>query len=493
MHYSFFDLQLQFWQKHPALLNGLSCLTATACALAWHPVYAIVFFALFHPFFFKRTFQPPVLYAVLATLLAFGTCILRTSHPALPREKIAGEGHFHIESLSIVNSPFSRSYMYKGILKHFRSEEGVDYAHLPCSIFVCLKNPLPAHRDYHVQGCLTQKKEHLFCLKPKRWKEIEGTFSLAQWRYDAKKKLTRYIQQHIPDRAAGSFLAALVTGDCEERSLRLEFGRLGLQHLLAISGFHFSFFALALHILLRPFFSFGLRTGILMGALAAYFVFLGNAPSILRAFTAIYILLIGQVCKRRASGLNALGAALTLEVFWDPLSITGLSFQLSFLCTLALLLFYPLMHHLYCYVLPQRASWEVRDMPLLDQHGYLLSIYIRKSLSINTAILVFALPALLHLFHKFPLLSILYNLFFPACVAISLCLLCLGLLFPFIGTFFHGINAYWTSCLLHLTSDPPAYFDIAIRTKAISFPWVICYLVIAFYIGIRSSSRIKSF
>ncbi len=376
------------------------------------------------------------------------------------------------------------------MLKSFQSEDGTLYRDLPCCIFHPLKKPPSADRDYIIQGVLQQKKEHQFCLKPKKgkpWTGIDGTFSLAQLRYDAKKKVASSIKDHITDPSSASFLSALITGDVDERSIRLDFGRLGLQHLLAISGFHFSFFALLLNILLRPFFSFTLRTSALMASLAAYFFFLGNTPSILRAFTAICVFLIAQLIRRKTSGLNALGTALALELFLDPLVVTQLSFQLSFLCTVALLLFYPLVHHLFCFLLPERTSTELDAMPLLDQHGYLLSALIRKSLSLNLAVCLFSLPVLLHLFHKFPLLSLLYNLFFPFCVSLSLTLFCCATLlsfFPFLSSFLHHLNDIWTSCLLQMTSNPPAYFDFVLRTRAINFPLVVCALLGLFYASI---------
>jgi competence protein ComEC len=485
-----FDYLGDFWENHPALLIGILSVLGTASALAWHPIYIAVLLSLFLPYFWKRRLNSICLYALAAGCLAYASTYWRIPSIHLPQEAIVGEGVFRIEHFSVTSSPFNRSLCYKGVLKSFRNKEGVLYQNLPCSIFHPLKSPPNADRDYLIEGKLSQKKEHVFCLKPKKgkpWKSIEGTFSFAQWRYDAKKRIASYIKNHIADSSSANFLSALVTGDVDERSVRLDFNRLGLQHLLAISGFHFSFFALFVSILLRPFLSFRMRTSCLMALLGAYFFFLGNAPSILRAFTAICIFLSAQLLKRRTSGLNALGAALILEVFFDPRVIMGLSFQLSFLCTVALLLVYPLMHHLFCFLLPKRTSTELNEMPLFDQHGYVCSALIRKSLSLNLAVCVFSLPVLLHLFHKFPLMSLLYNLFFPFCVALSLGLLCCAVLLcaiPPFSVLLHDLNSLWTAALLQLTSHPPAYFEVFIRTKAVTFSAAICSVLLLFHIGI---------
>lgn len=483
------DYPLDFWKRHPALLIGIFTLLGTASALAWHPIYCIVFFSLALPFFWQRPCSQIAIVAVAAAGLAFATSC-RIASIRLPPEKIEGEGHFHIDNLSLLSSPFNRSYYYKGILKYFRAVDGTLYRNLPCYIFHPLKKAPCADRDYIIEGVLSQKKEYLVCLKPKKgkpWKRIEGSSNIAQWRFEAKNAISAYVKTCISDVHSASFLSALITGDVDERGLRLDFSRLGLQHLLAISGFHFSFFALMFNLLLRPLFPFALRTGMLIIFLSAYYFFLGNAPSIFRAFTAICIFLIAQLIKRKTSGLNALGAALILELFVNPCVALELSFQLSFLCTIAILLLYPLMHYLCTFMLPERSVLESESMPLLDQHGYLFSALIRKSLSLNIAVCLFSLPVLLHLFHKFPLLSLIYNLFFPFCVTITLALFCCGLLFslcPPLSYSIHAINSIWTSSLLQLTSNPPAYFDIVLRTRAISFPLVICILLFLFYSGV---------
>ena len=488
------DFPLDFWQKTPALLVGLCVLLGTASSLAWHPLYLLFLICILCPFIAKRTFPFPFFCAAILCLFAGASTHMRISRVKLPEDKVQGTGQFHIDNLSILSSPFNRSYYYKGMLKSFSTEDGKTYSNLPCGIFLPLKKKTPsADSDYIIEGTLLQKKEHQFCLKPKKgkaWTSVKNSFSLAQWRYELKRKISTHIKNCISDAKSASFLSALITGDVDERSIRLDLNRLGLQHLLAISGFHFSFFSLLLSVLLRPFFSFSMRNGALIAVLALYFLFLGPAPSILRAFTTIVLFLSAQSLKRKNSALNALGAALVLELFLDPLVLTQLSFQLSFLCTLSLLLFYPLAHHCLCFLLPERTMMELDKMPFFDQHGYVLSALIRKSLSVNAAVCLFSLPVLLHLFHRFPLLSLVYNLFVPLCVSLSLLLLCLALLSSFLpplSSFLHALNNSWTSSLLQLTSHPPAYFDVVLRTKAVSFPVVLCTLLVLFYVGIYFS------
>lgn len=487
------EFPLDFWRRHPALLFGLFSLLGTVCAIAWHPIYLCAMISLLFPLFFKKNQRTTLICALLFFTIMFGYTSFRNAPIDFSGITFEGEGVFHIENLSIIHSPFNRCYHYRGTLQKFQTNNGIVYRNLPCSVFYPLKNAPTADKDYVIQGSLSQKKSHFFCLKPKKakkWTSIENTFSLAAWRYDAKNAVCSYIKKHISNPSSSTFLSALITGNIDERTMRLDFSRLGLQHILAISGFHFSFFALALNILFRPFLPFKMRIIALILSLAAYFFFLGNAPSILRAFVAICIFLGAQLLKRRTSGLNALGAALIIELLISPLSITHLSFQLSFLCTLALLLFSDTIHHICSFLFPQRCLQQLHEMRRLDQHGYILSSLLRKCLSLNFAVHLFSLPILLYLFHKFPLLSLLYNLFFPLCVSLSLTLLCCAFLtaplLPFLSAFFHHLNDKWTSCLLQLTSNPPAYFDVILRCNTISFPLAIFSLLLLFHLGMLS-------
>ena len=469
-----------FWQSHPALLIGLFALLSSALALHPHFLYLCLLLLLTTPIVQKKAPRPLFLYAILFAALSYSLALWRAP-PSLVTSR-EGQAIFHIKNLSIISSPFNRSYCYKGVIKQFQSEGGSSFYGLPCTLFQPLKQAPAADCDYQIEGTLTQKSKYSFSFKPKKnsqWIPIEKTFSFAKWRFTAKRAVAAYIKRHISDAASHNFLSALITGEMDEKTLSLDFAHLGLQHLLAISGFHFSFFAWLCNLLLRPFCPFKLRIALLITALCAYFFFLGCAPSILRAFTAFSLFSLAAPLKRRSSALNLLGVALIVELLIDPLVLTSLSFQLSFLCTLALLLYAPLMHPFCRLFLKERTPLEIKTMSLRDKHGYLLGSLLCKTLALNLAIHLFSLPLLLHLFHKFPLLSLLYNLFFPFCVFLSLLLFCLSLPFPFL----HAINSTWTAGLLQLTSHPPLYCDFILRCPLPFYPTILS-LTLLFYIGV---------
>jgi competence protein ComEC len=275
----------------------------------------------------------------------------------------------------------------------------------------------------------------------------------------------------------------------------MEFGKVGLQHILAISGFHFALAALFLHFLFRLLLPNRLRPLFLIAALSLYYLFLGDAPSIQRAYIAIVSVTAGSIFSLRTSGLNALGLGMLIEIILRPLTVTELSFQLTFLCTLAILLCYPLALRLMNTLLPRFSPSEALSLSLVDKHGYLLSSFLKKSLALNGAVHLITIPVLLHLFHKFPLLSIAYNLLFPAAISLTLLLLfaacLLTPLLPFLGHALHQLNNTWTSSLLTLISNPPALLDFSLRTKNISFACVVIFLCTCFLAAVLLEHRFR--
>jgi competence protein ComEC len=488
-----------FWSRNPALFFGFSILLGTALSFKHDLKIGLLFIGFC---LMAKSFRT-MAFAIACFAIAFASTACRYPNILLPNEKIQGKGIFHIDQVKPYSSPFHRCILYKGVLRNFQDVKGNVFKELPCNIYLPLFGKRqPADTDYEIQGTLCQKGDFAFVLKPEKkssWVPLSSSANLAEWRYRAKQALSFYLKKEIVDDRARTFLNALATGDVDERILSMEFGKIGLQHILAISGFHFAFVALFSSFLLRLFLPDKISSALLIAVLSFYYLFLGNAPSIQRAYVAICLVLIGQLFSLRISGLNALGVGLIVELLFNPLCVTYLSFQLTFLCALAILLFYPVMHLLIAQLLPKRFYSEALSMSLLEKHGFLLSALLRKALALNLAVHLISFPLLLHLFHKFPLLSIAYNLFFPACVCVSMLLLFFALLFlpllPFLSHIFKMFNNAWTSLLLNLTTQPPAYLDFCIRSREVSFSFVMSFLAISFFLGIffyeKEQSRVN--
>lgn len=460
--------------RYPALFYGLYVLLGAAFALAPHWSYTIPsFLFLLYAKGWKQK---------LTSLLLLGSMFTYTLHiysfPELGEEKVSGSGIFSVDSVSLQSSPFTRSYVYKGMLSSFETDAGKIWKRIPCRIYLPLrKGPLDHCGQLQVTGILIQKGPLNYVFKPSSTKPLSSASNFAHLRFELKEKFHAYLKTRIPDRRACTFLTSMLTGEIEERTLSLEFNRIGLQHILGVSGFQFVLLASFLGLLLRCIFPYRIAAILLLLLLTLYFIFLGNSPPVQRAWIAISVFLIGILANLRCPPLNALGVALILEILVDPCVITNIGFQLSFLCTFAILQLYPLMRIYLSRMLPTRSFEEIREMSLWDQHGYILGMCIRESLALNFAVHILSLPALLFLFHKFSLLSLIYNLFFPLGATLTFVLIILGLFFclflPPLGYLLCQFSSSLTAKLLYLTSYPPTVADYYIRVKDFPLEWVV--------------------
>lgn len=193
---------------------------------------------------------------------------------------------------------------------------------------------------------------------------------------------------------AGGYAAAMLLGlrTMVSGEDRAAFSRLGIAHVLAVSGFHtgilVAFLAFLFRLLHIPH----------KGRLVLYAVFLafysalcGMNQPVIRASALVILSLTGRLLRRPREGLHLLSAVWILMLIISPVQLTGLSFQLSFGAMLGLVLITPRLHslHTFRHAVP-KALWETLCTGIGAQFGILL-------------------PEL-YAFQELPLLSLLINI-----------------------------------------------------------------------------------
>lgn len=424
-----------FWKTNPALLIGLTVFLG--CLFALQTPWALF------PFFCLLFSTPSVL---KATLLFLAPLPLLYHFYTFPPSGTEITGTFHIHSLRKVER-FGSGWLYRGVLKTKKGR-------VHCQSY--LKQHLDTGYCYHVKGTLHTHNGRYFSLKTKeRWEPLHKKWSLAEWRYRAKLSVTKYIHRHISQKRAANFIAGMVTGQLEDRVMLKEFGQLGLSHIMAISGFHFALLAFVLHLLFRLVLSSKIEAAALIFCLTLYLLFIGDSPSIVRAWTMAMVVLLGQLFERGSSPLNSLGVAISLSLIINPLSSTTLSFHLSFLATAGILFLFSPLHRLLLFWMPKYPLKEAVQKNLFWQIGYIALSFFREACALTLAVHIALIPLLLSLFHTFSFNSLLYNLFFPFLAALSLFLFICGVVF---GSWLHTLNGYYSEWILRITESPPWTF-----------------------------------
>lgn len=447
-----------FLKTRPALVYGAAALIAVMGAF-YSPYYLLfmLIFPLCIPF--KTS-----LIAGLLALSLFAYSLTEYRVPQIPFEGVEGIAELHIDRVSKVERRSGSRYIYRGTIQGFwkdGSHESLTIKNTPFILSRAEKSgPRPkADAAYLVKGKLLINEQGKALIEGSdfhSWEKIPWTFSLAEWRFRAKTLVNTYIQSQFQAKHVQSFLSGLLTGEFDDRELFDSFKELGLIHLLAISGFHFSLIASLAALLLRFAVPERFLPHLLTALLSCYFLFLGWGPSVLRAWMTILLFYSAAFFNRFSDSFNALGAALLFSLLIDPPLIQNIGFQFSFLTTAAILFMNPLCQIWLDRWFPPHNYKDALQWDVVTKHAYLMLRFGLSQVSLGIATSAFALPLSLVIFGSFPPLSLIYNLFFPTLVSMSMSLLLLGLLLaplPFAPSLIHGANDYFTSFLLNMTKN----------------------------------------
>jgi len=168
------------------------------------------------------------------------------------------------------------------------------------------------------------------------------------------------------------------------------YSRLGLTHILAISGLHVGvvvFVLLKLGALCRL--TRERSLDLAFAAMPAYMLLTGASPSAVRACLMAMIALMMARRHLLKDGLNLLAAAGLVMLIWDPAVVRNVSFQLSFTVTAGLLLWTPIVAKSLRFI---RYSW------------------LRSSLAVALTAQAASFPLTAYYFHGVHLLSLPANL-----------------------------------------------------------------------------------
>lgn len=148
---------------------------------------------------------------------------------------------------------------------------------------------------------------------------------------------------------AGSYAAAMLLGNREliASEDREAFNRLGIAHILSVSGYHVGVLAGLLAMLLRLLrVPRGPQTIVTAAVLAAYCLLTGlNAP-VVRASVLVVLYQLGRLQLRQNIGLHLLSASAVLMLLISPTQLTGASFQLTYGAMLGMILVLPALERL---------------------------------------------------------------------------------------------------------------------------------------------------
>lgn len=150
------------------------------------------------------------------------------------------------------------------------------------------------------------------------------------------------LKRHFPPEVA-ALSAALIYGDQGLMSPELveNYQKMGISHLLAISGLHVS-------LLVGMIFYLGIRVGITRGKMTSMLLFIlpvyavltGGSPSVLRSVLMIFLILASLKWQKQFKllSIDAVCISFLLLLFINPLVIFNVGFQLSYIVSFTIII-----------------------------------------------------------------------------------------------------------------------------------------------------------
>ncbi len=256
------------------------------------------------------------------------------------------------------------------------------------------------------------------------------------------------LERFIPDPESRAILQALLLGDRRQldRDTRDRFARMGLLHLLAVSGLHVMVVGMILYHLLGPFLyrlRLGWRTVDILRVsctvflLAGYMLLTGCSASVVRAVVMAALMLSATSLQRPARSLNSLGAAVCVLLTAAPTHLFEAGFQLSVSAVAGILSLTPLL-----------AAW----IPAPPSR---LGVYVHSGTTVTVAATIGTLPVALYHFGQVGLGGLVLNLpgipLTTGALVAGAAAVLFGGVFPVAGEILGAASSTLASTLLHVS------------------------------------------
>ena len=224
-------------------------------------------------------------------------------------------------------------------------------------------------------------------------------------------------------RDSGGFAAAILLGNREylPDGLKRDFRRLGLSHLLAVSGTHFAVMITFLtRFLQRIRMHRRYRALLSMAVILLFMLLTGGSPSVVRAGIMHLLMQLALLVSRKADTVHSFSLSGALMVLFRPLSAVSCSLQLSFAATWACIVWLTLRGGRLPEKLKKTAKRKKGAAAKLIRGGF-------ETVMLTITVTLATMPLIWLYFGELPLLSVPANLAFlpPVTAVLYLCWICL--------------------------------------------------------------------
>lgn len=235
----------------------------------------------------------------------------------------------------------------------------------------------------------------------KRISDGNGNWFLRELVYPTKEYLENFTRNNFPQQEA-ALLSGLLIGERGEISRELSdaFSKLGVIHILAVSGSHVAFIILifmgVMGFLRLP---RSLLVGLTILAIVFYTYLTNLNPPVVRSAIMGVLFLLATLLERKTDVYNILAVSALCILFFNPMELFQAGFQLSFFAVVTIVYIYPrLKNHGYM----QRLFNRFKGSSLMRNSFDLLLV--------SAAAFLGTLPLTIYYFSRIPNFSLPANL-----------------------------------------------------------------------------------
>ena len=271
-------------------------------------------------------------------------------------------------------------------------------------------------KDYHFQNQAFNYQEYLENKGIKEFRKIEDYKYLDN--YFVVGKIQNYLAQKILSNnpKTGDLLVTLLVGQNELSSIFSEqITKLGISHLLAISGLHITILISLFELVLDKFFYFDRPKEIILTIfLLTYIIITNFSISVIRAAMLVILKIFFKQKEKLFTTLDCLSMITIVILFFTPKTLFLVGFELSFLLSFIMITFIPLLKNSNYIV----ASFKIGfiaflvSLPIVINVNYevnLLTILVSPLYTLYFELILLPLSVILVIF---PFLEYPFSLFF---------------------------------------------------------------------------------
>lgn len=245
----------------------------------------------------------------------------------------------------------------------------------------------------------SQNVFHQVYLPSYSWKLLQKNtnFSLQSRANKIRNYFIKILQSNGLKDKEFAVAAALMLGqkDMLDAETMQHYAGSGVVHILCVSGLHVG----VIYLIISTLLSFFKKTKrqryinavVILVSIWAYAVLTGLSPSVMRSGAMFTFITLGNLSKRYVHIINSLAASAFCLLLINPLLISNIGFQLSYLAILGIVFIHP-------YIL---SLWSPKNK---------ISEYIWGLISVSISAQIATSPLSLFYFHQFPLYFIPANL-----------------------------------------------------------------------------------